>query len=326
MVREDMRLRAKALAEHPELKTPEAGRLWNLYAAGEIGTSSTGTFQQWPPAGSTATGGWLQTAWEQGEPYNQFCPLDTVDGGRSYVGCVATAAAQVLNYHRQCNVVFDANDAYTMYSGMRMDADWALYDFPSFAKLNGLVGSIRSAYDAGVDLNDVEAAALSFACGVAMEMDYSSEGSGASPFDMADALVHKFGFDGTDMYGGLSAESYLVLQENMINRRPAVLGLSPTDGWGGHAIVCDGYNTDGEYHLNFGWGVSSPQKMTEVWYRLPSDLYPLDLVISEAVLNLEPEAPALDERSGVPELLQRPGRGVGPAVAADSEPRRAACR
>ena len=124
MVREDMRLRAKALAEHPELKTPEAGRLWDLYAAGanrhieRWRRSSSGRRRAAPPraAGSRRPG-------NRGAPYNQFCPLDTVDGGRSYVGCVATAAAQVLNYHRQCNVVFDANDAYTMYSGMRMDAD-----------------------------------------------------------------------------------------------------------------------------------------------------------------------------------------------------------
>lgn len=312
LVREDMRLRAKALAEHPEFKTPEAGRLWDLYAAGEIGTSTAGTFQQWPPAGSTSTGGWLQTAWEQGPPFNQFCPRDAVDGGRSYVGCVATAAAQVLNYHRQCNIMFGTDDAYTMRSGMRMDADSALYDFPSFATLNGLIGSIRSAYDAGVDLNNVEAAALGFVCGVAMQMDYSSEGSGASPFDLADALVHKFGFHATDMYGGLSAEAYLALQENMINRRPAMLGLSPADGFGGHVIVCDGYNTEGEYHLNFGWGASHPQKMTEVWYRLPSDLGPLDYVISEVLLNVQPQAPALTADAVSLSFYSAPGAESAP--------------
>ena len=122
------------------------------------------------------------------------------------------------------------------------------------------------------------------------------------------------------MYGGLSAESYLALQENMINRRPAVFGLSPADGWGGHAIVCDGYNTDGEYHLNFGWGVSAPQKMTEVWYRLPSDLYPLDLVDFGGRAEPPAAGSCAHERSGVPEFLRRPGAGVGPAVAADSEP------
>jgi hypothetical protein len=307
MVREDLRLRAKTLAEHPELKSPEAGRLWDLYAAGQIGTSSNGTFQQWPPAGSTATGGWLQTAWEQGEPFNQFCPLDTVDGGRSYVGCAATAMAQVLNYHRQCNIMFDANDSYTMYSGMRMDADSALYDFPSFAALNGLVGSIRSAYDAGVDLNDVEAAALNFACGVAIQMDYSSEGSGAAPSDMQEALVHKFGFYATDMYGALSPASFLVLQENLVNRLPALVTLAPADGYGGHVLVCDGYNTDGEYHLNFGWGTFAPEKMTEVWYRLPSDLYPLDYVVTETMLNLQPQAPALTAEPGFLRFYGAPG-------------------
>ena len=56
----------------------------------------------------------------------------------------------------------------------------------------------------------------------------------------------------------------------MINGLPALLSFSPPDGWGGHVVVCDGYNTDGEYHLNFGWGTTSPQEITEAWYRLPT--------------------------------------------------------
>jgi len=312
MLREDLRLRAKALVEHPEIKTPEAGKLWDLYAAGPTRRADDGTFQQWPPAGSSSTGGWLETAWDQSEPYNKFCPSDSVDGARSYVGCAATALAQVLNYHRLCNATFGPDDAYTMYGGMRMDADSTLYDFPSFEALNSYVGAVQSAFNAGADLNDVEAAVLSFACGVAVHMDYSSEGSGASATNMQDALLNKFGFYATDLFGGLSAETYLVLQENLINRLPALVCLGPADDFGGHVIVCDGYNTDQEYHLNYGWGTLRPQKMTEVWYRLPQGLYPADYVITEPMLNIQPQEPALKVTPGSLDFYGAPGQESQP--------------
>ncbi|MCL5281979.1 MAG: C10 family peptidase [Planctomycetes bacterium] len=324
MVREDLRLRIKALAEHPELKSPETARQWTLYAEGGKAAPAVGAnnhsprllqpVQQWPPEGSTATGGLVATAWDQEPPYNQFCPLDTVDGGRSYVGCAATVMAQILNFHRQCNVALGPSDAYTMSNGMKMDADSTLYDFPSFNTLNDYVAAIRAKYQEGIDLNDVDMAALNFACGVAMHMDYSSDGSGASPYAAQDAMVRKFGFAGADMFGGLSAESFLVLQENIINGLPAMIGLRPTDGYGGHAVVCDGYNTDGEYHLNFGWGSLYPQKITDVWYRLPTGFYPLELVITESVLNLRPEELAIQTNPASLNFYGTPGQDSDPQV------------
>jgi hypothetical protein len=145
-------------------------------------------------------------------------------------------------------------------------------------------------------------------------MDYSSEGSGAMPSDMQDAMLHKFGFYSTDMYGALSAESFRVLQENLINRLPALITLAPTDGYGGHVMVCDGYNTDGEYHLNFGWGTFAPEKMTEVWYHLPSDLYPLDYVVTETMLNIQPVAPAITTDSASLSFYGAPGQESDPQL------------
>lgn len=37
--------------------------------------------------------------WDQGDPYNLQCPVMS-DGGRSVVGCVATAMAQIMGYHQ----------------------------------------------------------------------------------------------------------------------------------------------------------------------------------------------------------------------------------
>jgi parallel beta-helix repeat protein len=294
LLREDMRLRALVLAEHPELKTAETGRMWDSYVRGQADDPSEGTFQQWPPDGTTATGGWLTTAWDQDAPYNQLCPLDPVDGARSVTGCAATALAQLVNYHRRCSSSFSSADAYTTYNGMHFDADSALYDFPSFARLNMYLDAIRAKYSQEADLNDVEIAAVNFACGMATAMDYSSLGSGAAPSDVRDALLGKFGFRSADMFGGLSLDSSHTLQENIINRLPALISICPPDGIGGHMVVCDGYNTNDEYHLNFGWGTNYPEKMTEVWYRLPTDFLSFWAVISDVVLNIEPVKPALE--------------------------------
>ncbi len=307
MLCEDMRLRAQVLAEDPESASVEAAAMWNSYIGAQAGEPAEGTFQQWPPEGTTSTGGWLETAWDQAAPYNQFCPLDPVGRGRSYVGCAATAMAQLVNYHRRCAAHFTDADAYTAYSGLKMDADSTLYDFPTFIELNARLDAIRTKYSQGLDLNDVDAAALSFACGVATVMDYSSQGSGASPSDVRDAMLDKLGFHSADMLGGLSADTSLVLQENLIHGLPALMGICTPDGLMGHLLVCDGYNSDNEYHLNFGWGSDRPGKMTEVWYRLPSGLLSRKNVVTEILLNIQPSKPDLEADPASMSFFSAPG-------------------
>ena len=43
----------------------------------------------------------LTTKWNQGAPFNNNCPIDNSTQQRSVTGCVATAMAQVINYHIQ---------------------------------------------------------------------------------------------------------------------------------------------------------------------------------------------------------------------------------
>jgi hypothetical protein len=286
MLKEDMKLRAQALAKYAKFNATE--NKWDSYVNGATELSVPETFQQWPQENTTATGGWLETTWHQEPPYNEFCPLDTVDGSRSYVGCAPTALAQLVNYHQQCNVHFDDLDSYIPYGGINIDGDSTLYDFPSFDELNEYLTALRVKYSTQTELDDTDIAALSFACGIAARTDYSSEGSATSSFDVREALLDKFGFYSADMTGGLSCEFYHVLQENIINQLPALLGISPPDGFSGHVVVCDGYNTNGEYHLNFGWGSADPEEITEAWYRLPLDLPSYCSIIAEAILNVQP--------------------------------------
>ena len=314
LLKEDMKLRTKALTEYDRSKKTENNNLWNLYANEDTADSVSRTFQQWPEEGTTSTGGWLQTAWHQEPPYNDFCPLDPVDANRSYVGCVATAMAQIINYHRQCNVQLDEDDSYSTYSGIDIDSDSSRYDFPSFEELNEYLAALRLKYSRQTEPNDTDIAALSFTCGITALMDYTSESSGASPYDAQKALLYKFGLYSAQMTGGLSCESYKILQENIINRLPAFLAIGPPDGYGGHAIVCDGYNTNGEYHLNFGWGSPYPDEITEAWYRLPAGMPTHDDVISEVILNIQPVSPGIDVDPAPSIFYSVPGQETDPTI------------
>jgi hypothetical protein len=312
LLKNDLKLRAKALAESPELKDAGTARLWDILAAGEPGDDAS--FQQWPPEGTTSTGGWVQTTWVQDEPFNNLCPLDPVDGVRSYVGCVATAFSQVVNYHRHCGITFVSDDAYTTKSGVAIDADCSLYDFPSFSEINGYLDRVRAKYLQGTALDDADMAALSLACGFAVQMGYGSDGSGAHTSAVQTALVGRFGYYSADLFDAITDAGMVALQENMINGKPALLSFSPPDGWGGHVVVCDGYNTNGEYHLNFGWGAEHPKQITEAWYRIPTAILYRDCVFTECVLNIEPTQPPVEVDATSLAFNAAPGKRSEPQI------------
>ena len=290
LLTQDMKLRALAAAEPGGVDVTENHIAWSLYSSNQAAAQAV---QQWPPENSTTTGGWVETTWHQLAPYNALCPLDPVDGQRSVVGCVATAMAQLLNYHQRCGATFGSSDAYSTLSGIEIDADSTRYGFPSFSHLNDLLASLRLKYSRQIPLDDTDAAVLSLACGVAAKMDYSSNGSGASATDALSALLDKFGLYSADMTGGLSSQSIHVVQENLINHLPILMGIRTADGMYGHLIVCDGYNTNGEYHLNFGWTSSQPAPIMEAWYRLPSEIPTTLNAISEAIVNIQAVPPSI---------------------------------
>ncbi len=296
LVNKDIQLR-KAATGITKLTVEKAEQRWAELLSSETTLSGQTDFRQWPDPGSTTTGGWVETTWLQvSSPYNDFCPdsllIGSVYGDRGAVGCVATAMAQVVNYHKYIgDLSFGSEDAYvTRAQGIKIDADSAERDFPSFRQLNQYLGVLRTHYQEDTPLTDTDIAALNFACGVAVQMDYDIMGSGAYSNDIALSLLRKFGYASARNIP--SADSlYPVLRNNMMNGLPATLSiLKSTVCTPGHVIVCDGYNTDGFYHLNFGWGPESPSGVTDAWYFLPEGMPELYDVIVDANVDMRPPA------------------------------------
>ncbi|MCD4817756.1 MAG: C10 family peptidase [Candidatus Cloacimonetes bacterium] len=258
-------------------------QLWNKYLSGNIQERD---FQQWPPDGTTYTSGWVETTWNQSGVYSQYCPLDN-SGARSVVGCVATAMAMIVDFHKYVgNVSFNNSDDY--YSGyyypyIYIDNDHIEHDFPSFPELNILLDDVIANYNNSQPLTSSNKGALSFACGVSVDMSYSSEGSGTQTSRVASALLNKFDFSSAYHYDNNGASFYNTMKDNMKSMKPAEMSIY-TSGWNnGHAIICDGYNTDDYYHLNFGWGTSN----SSCWYLLPAGMPNDYSIVSGAVMNIE---------------------------------------
>ncbi len=263
----------------------------------DIATDAT-LFEQWPPEGTTPTGGWLFTNWTQGYPYNMVCPIDLNSGNRSVAGCPATAMAQIFNYHRTVNYsqFDDSDDYYHSYGANNqywIDDDFAARGFLSFPALNRHLESLQHFYNVGTAPTDSMKAALTFAAGVAARQVYTSSVSGTFGLSQAYSGIIRFGFDLAIHLPADEPDFNSLIAENMKNALPVQLGLLVPNNGGGHNVVVDGYNTDEYYHFNFGWGGTA-----NGWYTLPPTSIPYNLTIIEgAVVDILSSSVGIDHQA-----------------------------
>lgn len=264
-------------------------------------------FEQWPPPGSTSTGGWLETNWHQSNPYNMFCPMDNVNNARSVAGCPAVALAMIIHYQRNLNGTqfSDQDDYYHSYAGRQywIDDDAQDWDFPAFPVLNQHFDSIEMKFPKHDPLSNEEKAALVFGCGVAARQVYTSQVSGTFGVDQAYDAYLRFGYDDAMLICDSDTSFYPQMKDDIKEGRPVHLAVLSNTGQGGHNVVADGYNTDEYYHLNFGWGGSY-----NGWYLLPDEI-PYNLTIIEgAVVNIGSAFVAINE----PATEKNPGIRIFP--------------
>ncbi len=282
---------AKRLAVRDRLEPAVAAAQaaeWRDLLAG-IPPVRTQRFEQWPPAGTTPTGGWLVSSWTQNAPYNAMCPLDLAHGSaRSLAGCPSVAMAMILDYRRTIEgTKLDTADRYRhSYAG---NTYWvpdaaAQYGFPDFDTLNSHLETVTLHWNTGTPLTSTDKGALVFACGVASRQVYSASGSGTFGVDQAFDAYVRFGFGyACRLLTDADPDLYATLATNMKQARPAHLAVVDPGWTMGHNLVVDGWNTDDFYHLNFGWGGSY-----NGWYRLPQGM-PYGLTVIEGVIvNIVP--------------------------------------
>lgn len=191
----------------------------------------------------------IKTTWDQDNPYNLQTPLYNEE--QCVTGCVATAMAQVMKYH-EWPKKFNANFAYT-WPNLGTLLSWKESD------VEFRWDEMLDSYTGNYTLEDPAAKAVSTlmkACGYSVNMNYSPGESGATSIIIPGAMVETFGYDkGT--YTAVRQQYSLGDWENLLYtelaaNRPVIYSGANSEG-AGHCFVCDGYQPNGYFHINWGW-------------------------------------------------------------------------
>lgn len=193
----------------------------------------------------------VKTKWNQGDPYNKFCPKAEGEG-RAYAGCVATAMSQVMNYWRYPTHGYGQHSySYAQYGELSADFSAAVYDFDLMPNSISNMSPVEN----------IDAIAFfMYHCGIAVDMMYGPDGSGAYSYDVPEAVLKYFGYtNGCRLYNRNNyslKEFQAILRDQFDMGWPCYYSGQDTGGGGGHAFVCDGYDDNDMFHFNWGWSGS----------------------------------------------------------------------
>lgn len=204
-------------------------------------------------AGAYAPEGWrpvapmITTKWNQDAPYNDKAPK--INDVNCPTGCAATSLAQAMNYFKYPDQG-TGTIAYQWKAGKRT----LRMNFETFKPKWDLMLD-EYTKDSPEDNKDA-VATLMKACGYAIEMEYNSGVSGAVSYKIVDALINNFKYDAGTEYVDRSRipakEWYAKVYNNLSKVGPIIYNGSSIEG--GHSFICDGYDGNGYYHINWGWG------------------------------------------------------------------------
>ena len=202
----------------------------------------------------------VKTQWYQLTPYNDKCPAPDV-----YTCCVATAMAQIMNYHRWPEKGY-GTITYESYYGLNdsddpekvgiinHDFSQSTYDWDNML-------STYTRVDGKPNWNDTQkdaVATLMRDCGYAARVQYTTHESSSYDADAAAGLSEHLGYDACvyPHYKYSTAEWLDMMKKELDNGYPMLFtGQAPlaSNSGGGHAYVVDGYDSNSYLHINWGW-------------------------------------------------------------------------
>ncbi|WP_303154479.1 C10 family peptidase [uncultured Prevotella sp.] len=181
--------------------------------------------------------------WGQWAPFNLHTPL-------SYpTGCAATAMSIVMRYHQWPVMGQGSKTHIWKDSVMTADFEHTRYDWDN----------MPMSYDSYTTAQAEAVSLLMRHAGIAVEMYYAAESSGARQSLVPGALTQYFRYAATTRL--VSAADYdaatweKMMRSEIDADRPVIYTGESTMGRGSHGFVLDGYR-DNLFHFNFGWNGS----------------------------------------------------------------------
>ena len=203
------------------------------------------------PKSTTSVNPLLTTSWDQGYPYNALCPGS--DYEKAPTGCTATAMAQVMKYWSYPPKGMGSHSYVCSYYTQTLSADFGATTY-NWSDMPDEPYSSNSAV-----------ATLMYHCGVSMEMNYTPSASGAHMISYHNAtsncaevaLKKYFGYSsrlhGEEKDDFTDDQWIAMLKAELDAGRPVPYSGIDVAASVGHSFVCDGYDGDDQFHINWGW-------------------------------------------------------------------------
>lgn len=207
---------------------------------------------QWSTVGPLMT-----TKWGQEYPYN--AKVRYLIGDKTYqfmTGCVATAMAQVMYYHRFPRRGH-GSIRYVLYNYQT----WMSHAFKEVYDWSAMADEYSYQSAGGLDDAAKAVSVLMHDCGMAVKMNYDIALSLANTDDIAPALTEFFSYDesGTRQVrrADYSHEEWMqLIYDELSAGRPVIysgINRSNPDKTYGHTFVVHGCDADGLVCVNWGW-------------------------------------------------------------------------
>lgn len=214
------------------------------------------------PLLTTSVAPMLTTTWDQAPYYNTLCPADAnvhpYYQGHVVTGCVATATAQIMKFWNYPTTGYGSHSyVHPTYGTLSANFGTTTYDW---ANMPNALTSASSA----TQVNTI--ATLMYHIGVADEMNYTVQSSGASNYQSFGS-IRASSQNSLVAYFKYSPDMAFLVRDNMGDslfsaalraeldlNRPIL--FSGFDESAGHSFVLDGYDNTGNFHINWGWGGS----------------------------------------------------------------------
>ena len=195
--------------------------------------------------------------YDQGKPYNNLCPSNTV------TGCAATAMAELMYYYQwpsqtTCAIPGYVNNNITIEAiPVNSTIDWSniLKQYNTYWWVDAFDLFPHELWDTS-EQADAIAKLMKYA-GTSVHMEYGEESS-AYDVCIPYALKRYFGYEQATLYRRSSftnddGQWNIMLCNELENNGPVLYFGS--GGNGGHFFMLEGYDYDGDYYydVNFGW-------------------------------------------------------------------------
>ena len=186
----------------------------------------------------------VKTRWSQGysntgndyPAYNYYCVSDS-ECSYYPVGCGAVALGQVMNYWNY-PILLNNQPEQTDWCNMTNSLDYN--SMPNYEKCRNAIAGFL--YNCARDIH------TSFGCSSSI----------SSMDNIYEALVEKYGYNAYSPVRRSGSDNDWIgrIKMDIDNGYPVIYRGADSNNNHGHFFILDGYDSDGRFHINWGWGNS----------------------------------------------------------------------